>query len=110
MLAVVPLEILVRLHIVLPELLDDILTHVRIVFLDPPGDFQLVFGRYLRHLTTLSHQVKYELRDVSSGNRDMFDGTADHIALGTRDNMGHAVARVDDSARERTVCDAVRGP
>jgi|SRR6266403_105877 len=110
MLAVVPFEILVGLHIILSELFDDILTHICIVFLDLPGDFQLVFGRYLRHLATLSHQVEYELRDISSGNWDVFDGAADHIALGAGDNMRNAVARVDDSASERTVCDAIRGP
>ena|SRR6267154_1646490 len=110
MLAIKPLKVLVRLHVVLPELLDDILTHVRIVFLYLPGDLKLVLRRYLRHLATLSHQVKYELRDVSPCNRDVFDGAADHIALGAGDHMGHAVARVDDRARERAVRDTVRGP
>lgn len=110
MLAIIPLEVLVRLDIVLPELLDDILTHIRIVFLYLPSNLKLVLGRYLRHLATLSHQVKYELCDVSSGNRDVFDGAADHIALGAGDYMGHAVARVDDRARERAVCDTVRAP
>ena len=110
MFAIKPLKVLVRLHIVLPELLDDILTHIRIVFLHLPGDLKLVLGRYLRHLTTLSHQVKYELRDVSPSNRDVFDGTTDHIALGAGDHMGHAVTRVDDRARERAVCDTIRGP
>lgn len=110
MLAVEPLEILVRLRIELPELLDDILTHVRVVFLDLPGDLQLVLGWYLRHLATLSHQVEYELRDVSPGDRYVFDGAADHIALGAGNDMGHAVARVDHRAGERAVCDAVRGP
>jgi hypothetical protein len=110
MLAVIPLEVLVRLHIVLPELLDDILTYVRIVFFHLPGDLKLVLGRYLRHLATLSHQVKYELRDISPGNRDVFDGAADHIALGAGDHMGHAITGVDDRARERAVCDTVRAP
>ena len=110
MLAIIPLEVLVRFHIVLPELFDDILTHIRIVFLNLPGDFKLILGRYLRHLSTLSHQVEYELRDVSPSNRDVFDGAADHIALSAGDHMGHAVARVDDRARESAVRDAVRGP
>ena len=110
MLAVESLEILVRLRIELPELLDNILTHVRVVFLDLPGDLQLVLGRYLRHLATLSHQVEYELRNVSPGDRDVFDGAADHIALGAGDDMGHAVTRVDNRAGECAVCDAVRGP
>ena len=103
MLAIIPLEVLVRLHIVFPKLLDDILTHVRIVFFDLPGDLKLVLRWHLRHLPTLSHQVKYELRDVSPGNGDVFDGAADHIALGAGDHMGHTVARVDDRARERAI-------
>ena len=110
MLAIKPLEVLVRLRIVLPKLLDDILAHIRIVLLYLPGDLKLVLRRYLRHLATLSHQVKYELRDVSPGNRDVFDGAADHIALGAGDHMGHAIARVDNRARERAVRDTVRGP
>ena len=110
MLSVEPLEILVRLRIELPELLDDILTHVRIVLLDLPGDLQLVLGRHLRHLATLSHQVEYKLRNVSPGDRNVFDGAANHIALGAGNDMGHAVTRIDDSAGERAVGDAVRGP
>lgn len=110
MLAVEPLEVLIRLRIELPEFLDDILTHVCVVFLDLPSNLQLVLGRYLRHLSTLSHQVEYELRDVSPGNRDVLDGAADHIALGAGDDMGHAVARVDNRAGERAVCDTVRTP
>ena len=110
MLSVEPLEILVRLRIELPELLDDILTHVRIVLLDLPGDLQLVLGRHLRHLATLSHQVEYKLRNVSPGDRDVFNGAANHIALGAGNDMGHAIARIDDRAGERAVGDAVRGP
>jgi hypothetical protein len=110
MLAIVPLEILVGLRIVLSELLDDILAHVRKVFLDLSGDLQLVLGRHLRHLAALSHKIEYELRDVPPGDRDVFDGAANHIALGAGDNMGHTVARVDDRAGERAVRHAIRGP
>ena len=110
MLAVEPLKILVGFRIELPKLLDDILTHVSVVFLDPAGDLQLVLGGHLRHLATLPHQVEYKLRDVPPGDRDVFDGAADHVALRTGDDMGHAVARVDDRAGERAVRDAVRAP
>ena len=110
MLAVVPLEILVGLRVVLPELLDDILAHVRIVFLDLPGDLQLVFGRHLHHLAALSHQVEHELRDVAPGDRDVLDGAADDIALGARDDVSDPITRVDDRASERAVGDAIRGP
>lgn len=110
MLAIVPLEILVGLRVVLSELLDDVLTHVRIILLDLSGDLQLVLGRHLRHLAALSHEIEHELRDVPPGYRDVFDGAPDHVALGAGNDMGHAVARVDDRASERAVGHAVRGP
>lgn len=110
MLAIVPLKVLVGLRVVLPELLDDVLTHVRIILLDLSGDLKLVLGRHLRHLAALSHEIEHELRDVPSGYRDVFDGAADHVALGAGDDMGHAVARVDDRTGQRTVAHAVRGP
>jgi hypothetical protein len=110
MLAVVPLEILVGLRVVLPELLDDVLTHVRVVLLDLPGDLELVLGRHLCHLAALAHQVEHELRDVPPGDRDVLDGAADHVAFGAGDDVRDAVARVDDRARERAVRHAVRGP
>jgi len=110
MLAIEPLEILVGLRVVLSELLDDVLTHVRVILLDLSGDLQLVLGRYLCHLAALSHEIEHELRDVPPGYRDVFDGAPDHVALGAGDDMGHAVARVDDRAGERAVGHAVRGP
>jgi hypothetical protein len=108
--AIVSLEILVRLHVVLSELLDDVLAHVRVIFLDLPGDLELVFGRHLRHLAPLSHQVEHKLRNVAPGDRDVFDGAANDVALGARDDVRHAVARVDHGAGERAVRDAVRRP
>jgi hypothetical protein len=110
MLAIVPLEILVGLRVVLSELLDDVLTHVRIILLDLSRDLELVLGRHLRHLTALSHEIEHELRDVPPGYRDVFDGAADHVALGARDDVSHTVARVDDGASQRAVGHAVRGP
>jgi hypothetical protein len=110
MLAVVPLEILVGLGVVLSELLDDVLTHVRIVLFDLSGDLELVFGWHLRHLAALSHEIEHELGDVPAGYRDVFDGAADHVALGAGDDMGHTIARVDDCAGQRAVGHAIRGP
>ena len=110
MLAIVPLKVLVGLGVVLPELLDDVLTHVRIILLDLSGDLELVLGRHLRHLAALSHEIEHELRDVPSGYRDVFDGAADHVALRAGDDMGDAVARVDDRAGQGAVGHAVRGP
>ena len=89
MLAIIPLKVLVRFHIVLPELFDEILTHIRIVFLYLPGDLKPILGWYLRHLSMLLYQVEYKLQDILPSNRDVFDGN--HIILGARDHMGHTV-------------------
>ena len=110
MLAIEPFEILVRLRVVLPKFLDYVLAHIRIILLDLPSNFQLVFRWHLRHLSALSHQVEYELCDVSSGDWDVLDSTADDIPLRTRNNVSDTVAGIDDRACECAVGDAIRGP
>ncbi len=100
MLAIEPLEKLVRLRIVLPEFLDYVLAHIRIILLDLPGNLQLVFRWHMRHLSALSHQIEHELRDVSSGNWDMLDSATDDIALRTRDDVSDTVTGIDDRASQ----------
>jgi hypothetical protein len=46
----VPLEILVGLRVILSGLLDNVLTHVRIVLFDVSGDLEMVFGWHLHRL------------------------------------------------------------
>ena len=108
MLAIEPLEIFVRLRIVLPKFFDYILAYIRMILLDFPSNLKLIFRWHLRHLSTLSHQIEYELRDVSSGNGDVLDGAADDVSLRTRNNVGDTVTRIDNGTRERAVGDAIR--
>ena len=62
MLASVPLEHVVRIRIVLPELLDDVLTNVAVVLLDLASNAHLIFRRHGSHLPALARQARRDLR------------------------------------------------
>lgn len=104
------LEILVRLRVVFPELLDDILANVTVVFLDLSCHPQLVLRRNGSHLSTLSQQVEDELADISASDRDMLDSAADNVSFGAGYDVRHTISRVYNGTRESTVCDTVGGP
>ena len=110
MLSLVPRKVLVRLLVVLPELLHDILAHVAVLLLDLARNLKLVLGRHVRHLAALAHEVEHELGDVAPGDGDVFDRAADHVPLRAGDDVRDTVAGVDDGAGERAVSHAVRGP
>jgi hypothetical protein len=101
---------LVWLGVVLPELLDDILANVAVVFFDLAGDLELVLGGHSRHLSTLPHEVQNELRDVTSGDWNVLDCTSDDIPLSARDNVGDAISRVNDCSRKRAIGDSIGRP
>lgn len=103
-------EILVRLRVVLPVLLHDILADVAVHFLGPSCNLQLILGRDGRHLPSFSHQIQYELGDIPTSDGDMFDRTSDDIPFSARDNVSNTIARVNDSSSESTVCDLVGRP
>ena len=110
MLALVPREELVRLLVVLPEFLHDVLAHVAVLFLDLARDLELVLGRHVRHLSALAHEVEHELRDVAPGDGDVLDRAADDVPLCAGNDVRDTIARVNDGAGERAVRHAVRGP
>ena len=110
MLALVPCKVLVRLLVILPELLHDVLAHVAVLLLDLPRDLELVLGGHVRHLAALAHEVEHELGDVAPGDGDVLDRAPDNVPLCTGDDVRDTVAGVDDGASERAVCHAVRGP
>ena len=110
MLALVSCKVLVRLLVVLPELLHDVLAHVAVLLLDLARNLELVLGRHVRHLAALAHEVEHELGDVASGNGDVLDRAPDNVPLRAGDDVRDTVAGVDDSAGEGTVCNAVGGP
>jgi len=62
------------------------------------------------HLAPFSHKVENKLRDVAASDWDVFDGAPDDVSFGARNDVGYAVARVDDGSREGAVCDAVGRP
>ena len=103
-------KILVGLRIKLPVLLHDILTDVAVRFLHLSCNLQLILGRDGRHLPSFSHQIQHELADIPTGDGDMFDRTSNDIPLSARDNVGDAIARVNDGPGERTIRDFVGGP
>ena len=103
MLSFVPLEILVRILVVLFKLAYNVLADVAVVLLHPAGHPHLVLGRHLRHLPALSHQVEHKLRDVAARDGYVLDGAADDVPLCAGDNVCDAVPRVDDGPRERSV-------
>ena len=110
MLSLVPLKVLVRLFIVLPELPDNILADITVVLLDFARNFELVLRWHSCHLPTLAHQVEDELGDVAASDRDVLDGTPNNISLSARNNVRDAISRVDDGSGEGPVGYAVGRP
>jgi len=107
MLAIKSLKILVWLRIVLSELPNDILAHITIILLHLSRNLQLILRRYIDSLSTLSHQIQHKLRDIASGDWDVFDGTSNDVSLCTRNNVRDTIPGVDDCASEGAVDDSV---
>ena len=82
---------LVRLNVILPELLHDILAHIRVVLLDLSSNLQLVFRGHSNHIPSLSDKVQYELCNVTTGDGYMLDGTSDDIPFGTRNDVSDTI-------------------
>ena len=80
MLSLVPRKVLVRLLVVLPELLHDVLAHVAVLLLNLARDLELVLGRHVRHLAALAHGVEHELGDVAPGDGDVLDRTLNQVS------------------------------
>ena len=110
MLPLVARKVLVRLLVILPELFDDVLTDIAVLLFDLARDLQLVFGRYVRHLSAFTHEVQHELGDVATCDGDVLDGTSNDVPLRAGNDMSNTITGVNDSTRKRAVCDAVRGP
>ena len=110
MLPVIPLKMLVRLCIILPKLPDDVLTHITVILLYLPCDLQLILRRDINGLSTLSHQVQYELRDIASSDGDVLDGAPNDVPFGARNNVCDTIPRVNDCSGEGAVSDSVGRP
>lgn len=108
MFAVVPLKVLIWLGIILSKLFDDVLANVTVIFLHLRGQSQLILRGYTGRFTALSQKIEYELRDVATGNWNMFNSTSDHIAFRTRNYVSDTITGVNDCAGQCSVCDSVR--
>ena len=107
-LVLVTLEVLVRLCIILAELFDDILADITVVLFHLGCNFQVLLGRNIGRLSTLTQQVQHELCNITASNGDVLDGTTDNIAFGARNDVCDTITRVNDRAGECTISDAVR--
>ena len=110
MLAGVALEHIVRIRVVFPKFLHNILANITVVLLDLRCNLHLVLRRNNRHLSTLTHEVEHELRNVATSDWNVLDRAADNVALRARDDVRHTITRVDDRSRQCAVRDAVRRP
>ena len=110
MLAIVPLKILVRLRIVLPELSDDILADIAEILLDLARHPELILRRNGRHLPSFPHQIQDKLRDVAAGDGYMLDCASDDVSLRAGDNVCNTIPRVNDGPSQRAIGDSIGAP
>ena len=110
MFSFIALKKFIGLCVVLAELLHDILADVAVLFLDLPRNFELILGRNVGHLSTLTHEVEHELRNVATSDWNVLDRAADNVALRAGDDVRHTITRVDDRSRQCAVRNAVRRP
>ena len=59
------------------------------------------------HFPTLTQQVQHELGDITTGNGDMLDGTADDITFRAGNDVRDTIARVNDGAGKCAIGDTV---
>lgn len=108
--AIITFEVFAGFFIILPELSNNVLANIRVIFLNLVGNPELIFRRDVSHLPSLSHQIEHELRDIASGYRDMLDGASNDIAFSARNNVGDTISGIDDGTREGAIGDTVGGP
>lgn len=110
MLAFIPLEILVRLLVILSELLHDVLATVAERFFDFACYLQVVLRGYSGHFTSFPHEVQYELGDIASCYGNVLDSTSDDVSVRAGDNVRYTIAGIDDRSSECAIGDSVGGP
>lgn len=74
-------EVIIGVHIVLPELFDNILADIAVVFFDGTGNDHLIFWWDDGRLSSFSEKVLHEGADIASSNWNVLDGRSDNIAL-----------------------------
>ena len=87
------------------EFFDHVRTYVAIFFFDALGGFETAVG-----FAAVPQEGLDEVGDVAAGDGDAFYGAADYVAFCDGDDVGNAVAGVDDDAGEGAVGDFGGGP
>ena len=72
----------------------------RIPFFDSFGRFQGLFGWYSDF--PFPKQGLNEGRNIPAGYGDVLDAGTDDVAFGHRNDMSHAVSRIDDDPSKRS--------
>ena len=71
-------------------------------------DFKRLFWRNSEF--AVFYQILDEMRDVASGDRNVFDARADDVAFGDGDDVRDAVAGVDDGSSQAALAAFSRCP
>ena len=95
----------IRLVVEAGELLDDVGAHVAVLFLDLSGRFEARVW-----FASVSQEGLYEVGDVSTGNGDAFDRTANDISFRYWYDVRYAISGINDRAGERSIGDFGRCP
>ena len=90
-LSLITFKELVWFDVILPELFHDILANIRVVLLNLSSKLQLVFRGYSNHISSLTNKVQHELRNVTTSDGYMLDGTSDDIPFGTRNHVSNTI-------------------
>lgn len=82
------------------ELFDDIRRDVAELLLDTLRRLERGVG-----FATVSQEGLYKISDITARNRNALDGAANDVTLSDGNDMGHTLARINNSASEGTVLD-----
>jgi hypothetical protein len=86
--------------VVFAELVDDVRADVAVLLLDLLRRLERRVG-----LAAVSKERLDKVGNVAAGNGDGFNGRANNVALGDRDDVRDTITGIDNRASERPVCD-----
>ena len=95
-----------HLFVVFFVLFEHILAYVSVFFFNFRCNFSRIFG--LKLLSTVFQHLQGELCDVSASQGDALYATAYDISVAHGEDVGNALTRVNDSARQVTAFEFVK--
>lgn len=95
----------IRLAVEAGEFFDHVGAYVAVFLFDSFGCFETAVC-----FAPITEERLDKVGDITTGDGDAFDGAANYVAFCDWDNVGDAVAGVDDDACEGPVGDFGRGP